>query len=80
MEKRFHEDKLQMRKEESERKYEKWMREKYEEELRKEEELDRLLQEKWKIKQEKGLRRKSVAPTTNLSKQKLSKTNSLPLV
>ena len=72
------EEKMQLRKTEAERKYEKWMREKYEEELRKEEELQRLMQEKWKIKKQEGFRRKSVA-TISTTKKTLSRSTSVPI-
>lgn len=80
MEKKNEEEKVQIRRLEAERKYEKWMKEKYEEDLKREAELERLLQERWKVRQEKGYRRKSVAPVPSVSKQKLSKVKSLPLV
>eukprot|EP00112_Aurelia_sp_Birch-Aquarium-sp1_P013049 Seg2754.4 transcript_id=Seg2754.4/GoldUCD/mRNA.D3Y31 product="hypothetical protein" protein_id=Seg2754.4/GoldUCD/D3Y31 len=72
------EEKMQQRRVEAERKYEKWMREKYEEELRKEAELEKEMLEKWRLKQEAQLRRKSVAVMNG--KQPLTKATSLPIV
>eukprot|EP00794_Sanderia_malayensis_P019219 gene19219-21146_t len=72
------------RKAEAEKKYEKWMREKYEEELRKEEELDKLMREKWKLKkQQEEERRKSIFSLKLASKslkRPLKPSKSLPLL
>ena len=69
-----------MRKMEAERKYEKWMREKYDEEIKKEEELHRLMEEKWKIKKEARIRRKSAPAKSSGVEQKSLKTKSLPVL